>query len=77
MSAGEDKVEDARSGPGGVISEDMSADAFDAPARSQAFVVDLDGYEGPLDLLLALVRDHKLDLAQISILDLARQYLES
>lgn len=58
------------------ISEDMSADAFEAPPRSQTFVVDIDGYEGPLDLLLALVRDHKLDLAKISILELARQYLD-
>ena len=76
MSAPEDKFEDAQSGQDGVMSEDMSADAFDAPPRSQTFVVDIDGYEGPLDLLLALVRDHKLDLAQISILDLAQQYLD-
>jgi segregation and condensation protein A len=58
------------------ISEDMSVDAFDAPPRSETFVVDIDGYEGPLDLLLALVRDHKLDLAKISILELAQQYLD-
>ena len=76
MSAPEDKFEDAQNGQGGVISEDVSADAFDAPPRSQTFVVDIDGYEGPLDLLLALVRDHKLDVAQISILDLAQQYLD-
>jgi segregation and condensation protein A len=76
MSVPEDKAEDTQTGQGGVISEDMSADAFDAPARSQTFVVDIDGYEGPLDLLLALVRDHKLDLVQISILDLAQQYLD-
>lgn len=77
MSVPEDKFEDAQTGQGGVISEDVSADAFDAPPRSsQTFVVDIDGYEGPLDLLLALVRDHKLDLAQISILDLAQQYLD-
>ncbi len=76
MSAPEDKFEDAQNGQGGVISEDVSADAFDAPPRSQTFVVDIDGYEGPLDLLLALARDHKLDLAKLSILDLARQYLD-
>ncbi len=51
-------------------------DAFDAPQRSQTFVVDIDGFEGPLDLLLALVREHKLDLAKLSILDLAQQYLD-
>src|ERR1700733_12035797 len=38
-------------------------------------VLDLDGYEGPIDLLLALARDQKIDLARISILALADQYL--
>ena len=76
MSVPEDKFEDTQGGQDGVMSEDVSADAFEAPPRSQTFVVDIDGYEGPLDLLLALVRDHKLDLAQISILDLAQQYLD-
>ena len=40
-----------------------------------ALVLDLDGYEGPIDLLLALARDQKVDLARISILELADQYL--
>ena len=40
-----------------------------------AFIVDLDGFEGPLDLLLDLARAHKVDLAQISILELAEQFL--
>lgn len=40
-----------------------------------ALVVDLDGYEGPLDLLLVLARSQKVDLARISILQLAEQYL--
>jgi segregation and condensation protein A len=38
-------------------------------------VLDLDGYEGPIDLLLALAREQKVDLARISILELADQYL--
>jgi len=38
-------------------------------------VLDLDGYEGPLDVLLALARDQKVDLRRISILQLAEQYL--
>jgi segregation and condensation protein A len=38
-------------------------------------VLELDGYEGPIDLLLALARDQKVDLAKISILALADQYL--
>ena len=44
-------------------------------AAGEAFVVDLDGFEGPLDLLLTLARNQKVDLARISILALAEQYL--
>jgi segregation and condensation protein A len=40
-----------------------------------AFSVDLDGYEGPLHVLLALARDQKVDLRGLSILKLAEQYL--
>lgn len=40
-----------------------------------SLMVDVDGFEGPLDLLLALARSQKVDLAKISILDLAEQYL--
>ncbi len=40
------------------------------------FVLDLDGFEGPLDLLLVLARSQKVDLAKLSILRLAEQYLE-
>ena len=36
----------------------------------------LDGFEGPIDLLLNLARDHKIDLTKLSILKLAEQYLE-
>ncbi len=39
-------------------------------------LLDLDGFEGPIDLLLALAREQKVDLARISILQLADQYLE-
>ena len=39
------------------------------------FVVDVEGFEGPLDLMLDLARKHKLDLTHISILYLAEQYL--
>src|SRR5438552_18617731 len=38
-------------------------------------LVDVEGFEGPLDLLLALARQQKVDLAKISILALAEQYL--
>ncbi len=59
---------------------DAVFDSFDQPERSAPFaetlVVDLDGYEGPIDVLLALARDQKVDLARISILQLAEQYLD-
>ncbi len=45
------------------------------PAPEEAFVVDLEGFEGPLDLLLALARTQKVDLARISINTLVSQYL--
>jgi segregation and condensation protein A len=47
----------------------------DAPRPADALVVDVDGFEGPLDLLLALARTQKVDLARISMLALAEQYL--
>ena len=50
------------------------ADAADADARNM-FRVDIEGFEGPLHLLLDLARRQKVDLAHISILDLANQYL--
>jgi len=44
-------------------------------SNEPALVVDVEGFEGPLDLLLALARTQKVDLAKISILALADQYL--
>ena len=55
--------------------------AWEAPVISpevrpeEALTVDITGFSGPLDLLLALARTHKIDLAQISILALVDQYL--
>ncbi len=43
---------------------------------SESLIVDLDGFEGPLDVLLALARNQKVDLTRISILALAEQYLD-
>ncbi|MEX2201659.1 MAG: ScpA family protein, partial [Dongiaceae bacterium] len=45
------------------------------PPSDEDFVLELDGYEGPIDVLLTLARDQKVDLKQISILELADQYL--
>jgi segregation and condensation protein A len=46
-----------------------------AAEDGEALVIDLDGYEGPLHVLLALARTQKVDLLKLSILKLADQYL--
>lgn len=43
---------------------------------SEALLVDVNGFEGPLDLLLTLARTQKVDLRKISVLALAEQYLD-
>ena len=50
-------------------------DEFDAPPDDTTLTLTLDGWEGPLDLLLTLARAQKVDLAQISILALTDQYI--
>jgi len=50
------------------ISPDLASD-------EKALIVDVEGFEGPLDLLLTLARQQKVDLAKISVLALAEQYL--
>jgi len=53
----------------------LVADIGQRQPDEPALVLDLDGYEGPIDLLLALAREQKVDLAKLSILALADQYL--
>jgi segregation and condensation protein A len=59
-----------------------SLEAWEAPERipsedgDDVLVLELDGFEGPLDLLLVLARNQKVDLAKLSILRLAEQYLD-
>lgn len=48
---------------------------LDKGETEESFLVDVDGFEGPLDLLLELARRQKVDLAKISVLALAEQYL--
>ena len=48
----------------------------DGPGAGETLVVDVEGFEGPLDLLLGLARTQKVDLAKISVLALAQQYLD-
>ncbi len=54
---------------------DLNVVALDERLASEALIVDVDGYEGPLDLLLMLSRTQKVDLRKISVLQLAEQYL--
>ncbi len=54
----------------GQISQDVAE-----RLAAEALIVDVDGFEGPLDLLLTLSRTQKVDLRKISILELAHQYL--
>ena len=42
---------------------------------AEALIIDVDGFEGPLDLLLTLARTQKVDLLKISVLQLSEQYL--
>jgi segregation and condensation protein A len=51
------------------------AAATTAAEDGEALIVDLDGYEGPLHVLLALARSQKVDLLKLSVLKLAEQYL--
>jgi segregation and condensation protein A len=46
-----------------------------AAEEGEALIIDVDGYEGPLHVLLALARTQKVDLLRISVLRLAEQYL--
>ncbi|MFN0263567.1 segregation and condensation protein A [Tepidamorphus sp. 3E244] len=55
-----------------VFEEDV---ATKPPEEGTPLIVDLEGFEGPLDLLLALARTQKIDIAKMSILALAEQYL--
>ncbi len=49
---------------------------MDAHQVADRLIVDVDGFEGPLDLLLTLARTQKVDLRAVSILALAEQYLD-
>ncbi len=56
--------------------EGAKPDRLAPPVPTEELIVDVGGFEGPLDLLLELARAHKIDLAQVSILALANQYLD-
>ncbi len=60
-----------------VFEEDPPRTALPEGAHeADALLLNIDGYEGPIDVLLELARNQKVDLTKISILQLARQYLQ-
>ncbi len=68
-----------RSLQAGLMTETETDDTVihvDARLQAEALIVDVDGFEGPLDLLLSMSRTQKVDLLKISVLALAEQYLE-
>jgi segregation and condensation protein A len=58
------------------MSEPDNVVSVEARLEAEALIVDVDGFEGPLDLLLTLSRTQKVDLRRISVLQLAEQYLK-
>lgn len=75
MSGSEAAVQEWQEDAAGVtLAADPSSLAEDEVA--DALLLNVGGFEGPIDLLLQLARDQKVDLAKISILELARQYLD-
>ncbi|MDD3021482.1 MAG: ScpA family protein [Alphaproteobacteria bacterium] len=55
--------------------QDINEEIIAPVDQSDGLLLHLDTFEGPIDVLLQLARDQKVDLTQISILQLARQYL--
>jgi segregation and condensation protein A len=53
----------------------FESESVSAGSAEPALIIDVEGFEGPLDLLLNLARQQKVDLSKISILALAEQYL--
>ncbi len=58
------------------LSHARQGSSADAGAPPASFVVDLPAYSGPLDLLLALIRDEQVDIYDIPIARVARQFLD-
>ncbi len=63
------------SGQGAIPMDKLWQDVSERAADDPALVIDVAGFEGPLDLLLHLARSQKVDLSRISVLALAEQYL--
>ena len=75
MSARETPMSEEPGGPDMISDWENEDPRLDA-GPGDTLVVDVEGFEDPLDLLLALARTQKVDLAKISVLALAQQYLD-
>ncbi len=75
MTDGTENTAPEEPGASGPSEWERTEDRIEA-APGETLVVDVEGFEGPLDLLLALARTQKVDLAKISVLALAQQYLD-
>ncbi|HVY12406.1 MAG TPA: ScpA family protein [Alphaproteobacteria bacterium] len=60
----------------GLDIDELTSEARENAASGQDLVLKLEQFEGPIDFLLSLAREQKVDLAKISILALAQQYLD-
>lgn len=56
--------------------EDLPRSVKSGAHEADSLLLNIDGYEGPIDVLLEMARHQKVDLREISILQLVRQYLE-
>jgi segregation and condensation protein A len=72
MAEQEDTVSVSQSTNDHAFEEDLPREAAE---ENETLLLTIDGFEGPIDVLLHMARTQKVDLAQISILQLARQYL--
>ena len=59
-----------------MVEESWLETNFNEDYEINSLIVDVDGYEGPLDVLLTLARTQKVDVRKISVLMLAEQYLQ-
>ncbi|MCB1529310.1 MAG: segregation/condensation protein A [Hyphomicrobiaceae bacterium] len=84
MASAADKDSDTSTGPADnradrtattIEQRDTWEDGADERGADEQFIVDVGGFEGPLDLLLALARTQKVDIARVSIVELVDQYL--
>src|SRR6478752_7081691 len=57
------------------VSTDLTGDDQDGAARSSAFQVHLDVFEGPFDLLLALISKHKLDITEVALSQVTDEFI--